>query len=324
MGVQSHQFATLDGMRGLAALAVLSVHVASLSPGTGGIVLAHSYLAVDFFFCLSGFVLAHAYERKLQAGLSTGEFMRIRLLRLYPLYLVGTLLGIAIVAGDLEWSKPKTAIRVATALAFLPSPYPHGVAYIWNLPAWSLFFELVANAVYAAAIHRLSNRRLFVIAVASLIAAALCYHSLHTGSMWDRFAFAFPRVGVSFFAGVLTYRLWRTSSWRPSLPPVALCLLLVLMLAVGTAPPWGERYDFLAVTLFPLLIYCAACCEPGPRLRPIFLWLGATSYALYITHWPALQVIGWAGAIALAAILSAVDPLFRAALRKPKAVPQSV
>jgi peptidoglycan/LPS O-acetylase OafA/YrhL len=84
-----HQFATLDGLRGVAAIAVTSLHFRF---ELGKFLLPHSYLAVDFFFVLSGFVLAYAYEDRLSEGMKPIQFLRLRVIRLYPLYLIGTLI----------------------------------------------------------------------------------------------------------------------------------------------------------------------------------------------------------------------------------------
>jgi peptidoglycan/LPS O-acetylase OafA/YrhL len=321
----SHQFATLDGLRGIAAFAVMTRHCREQ---LGGVFLPHSYLAVDFFFVLSGFVLAHAYEQRLLSGMTTAEFLRIRLVRLYPLYLIGTVLCIAAAAsvGGVHWLKPKTTLIIISALAFLPDPRLHGTLFMFNPPAWSLFFELIANALYASIVLHLSNRRLALIAASCLVIEAIRFDSLGVGFRWEDLAGGFLRVGFGFFAGVLTYRLWRAAPWRPALPAWCVAALLVLILAIG-APPWGHPYNFLTALLFPLIVFCGASQEPSWRFRPIFLWLGAISYALYISHQAVIlggaallapvSQAPWTGllmlaiAVALAAALSAVDPLLR-------------
>jgi len=329
----NHEFATLDYLRGIAAIAILILH---FRHELGAVPLPFSWLAVDFFFVLSGFVLTHAYEQRLLASMTPAEFMRLRLVRLYPLYLIGTLIFIvtATASGEFHWSNPKTALTVIASLAFLPDPRHFGdhAALYLNSPAWSLFFELAANAVFAIAIFRLTNRRLLLICIASLLIAAICYGTLNIGSNWSDLLGGFPRVGFSFFAGVLTYRLWRSSSWRPYIvPPWCFGLFLLLLWVVPRS--WNHSYDFVAVLMFPPIVYAAASCEPSSlRTRSIFLWLGAISYALYATHWPLLQAgqflwpnqlngdAPWAGlalalaAILLAALLNPIDRVLRKAL----------
>ena len=88
---QRHVYLNLDALRGVAAISVMLYHFSPFI--TDGKVLPSSYLAVDLFFLLSGFVIAHAYDRKIESGMGFGTFLLIRLIRLYPLYLAGTLLG---------------------------------------------------------------------------------------------------------------------------------------------------------------------------------------------------------------------------------------
>jgi peptidoglycan/LPS O-acetylase OafA/YrhL len=333
----SHQFATLDLLRGIAALSVVTMH---FDKELGYSLLPHSYLAVDFFFVLSGFVLAHAYEQRLLSYMTGFQFLRIRLIRLYPLYLIGTVIGIAAImsTGGLGFSTKETLLQVTFALAFLPDPR-QGRIYPFDGPAWSLFFELAANTAYAFLILHLTNRRLVFAAIASLSIAAIWFGEINIGYSSINFLGGFLRVGFGFFAGVLIYRLWQASTWRPALPLWCLGMALVLIFAVGQPPtktPTQGAYDFLAVLIFPLIVYFGASQEPSPLFRPICLWVGGVSYALYITHsflrdaeeatarttlgahlangapWTGLLMI--AIAIALTAALSAIDPILRRAI----------
>ncbi|HEX7694251.1 MAG TPA: acyltransferase family protein, partial [Sphingomonas sp.] len=90
--MEKRRFVVLDGMRGLAALSVVALHTAQYFPSQTG--PARAYLAVDFFFMLSGFVMAHAYGDKLRAGLTIKGFAEIRLARLYPMIFLGVTLGL--------------------------------------------------------------------------------------------------------------------------------------------------------------------------------------------------------------------------------------
>lgn len=141
-------FLTLDALRGVAALAVLVLH---MPPLTG--LVFHAYLAVDLFFIMSGFVIAHAYERRLLAGWSPGDFIRTRVVRLWPLYLLGTAVGAAVFAGVAGDAVGFAVLGVLVAAAVVMMPLPLGAEvqiFDLNRPAWSLFFEMVANVLYAA------------------------------------------------------------------------------------------------------------------------------------------------------------------------------
>src|SRR5262249_19215172 len=141
-----------------------------------------AYLAVDVFFALSGFVLAHSYERKLLTDLSLVGFMRIRLRRLYPLYFLALVVGGLIALGRGE----DVTAAFTTGLLFLPAPQGD-VLFPLNVPAWSLFFELVINFAYALTIRFLTNRALGVIIAAgavAVVALALSYGGMDVGWGW--------------------------------------------------------------------------------------------------------------------------------------------
>ena len=192
--MKSHQFTTLDGLRGVAAAAVVTRHatdyfswgsqyIPSLKPGAPPVPvgpLFESYLAVDFFFVLSGFVLAHAYWRRLCSGMSAVEFICLRLIRLYPLYLIALVFAIAaacieVVAGGR--SVTSLVKNIIPAVLFLPAPAltVFGTLFPLNMPTWSLFFELVANSGFGVIGKRIKPVVLavFVCSVALILISAV-------------------------------------------------------------------------------------------------------------------------------------------------------
>ena len=139
--------------------------------------LPHGALAVDFFFALSGFVIAYSYGARLaDNALSFGQFVKLRLIRLYPLLFFGTLLGFAVFATRLYANKEGFLLVPGLAsllfgLFVLPSPFLEryhvpGLETGWplNPPCWSLFFEITANVVYGA-IARYANCRTLSVAL---------------------------------------------------------------------------------------------------------------------------------------------------------------
>src|ERR1700754_1815377 len=93
--VAHHRYHTLDAMRGVAALSVLLYH---WRPQLPWILFGSGYLAVDLFFLLSGFIIAHAYDEKLAKGLGFLDFLALRLMRLCPMLAFGTAIGFALLA----------------------------------------------------------------------------------------------------------------------------------------------------------------------------------------------------------------------------------
>jgi peptidoglycan/LPS O-acetylase OafA/YrhL len=291
-------FTYLDAMRGIAALLVMARHV-GFFPGLG---FAESYLAVDLFFLLSGVVIANAYETRLQTGaMSAMRFMRLRIVRIFPLYLLGSALTLgAWLAGDADTPQalPWLVVLACLMLPSLATPQPFPL----NHPAWSLFFELLANLVYALGLGRLGTRGLLAaVALAALAVTALLVagstHNLDVGWSQANFAAGLVRVGFSFFAGVLLFRLHRGRRARaPALggrtgaKPAHGWLYVALVTALLTAHPsgvWQPWFDGVAVlAVLPWLVYRALWCEPGARAARLARWLGAVSYPLYALHAP--------------------------------------
>jgi peptidoglycan/LPS O-acetylase OafA/YrhL len=183
---RQHAFVALDGLRGLAAVAVVSYHVNV----TFGVArwLPSAYLAVDIFFVLSGFVLAHAYDNRLAKGMTAAQFMAARLLRLYPVFLLALALGLAallaakILGHDTRASLHGFAHALPWNVAFLPSAtaWTEGSdLFPTDPPAWSLFFELVVNFAFAVTWTRLNDRAL--LAVIATAAAALLFATFRFG-----------------------------------------------------------------------------------------------------------------------------------------------
>ena len=137
----ARRFVTLDALRGAGAATVMAGHAGPLLGGYGPPL---TYLAVDMFFVLSGFVISYAYDKKMAAGMRPIEFLRARVKRLYPIYLVGLLLGLV----SLLFNNPHGLSSAQTALTFvcglfaLPSPPmgPFKALFPLNGPYWSLFF----------------------------------------------------------------------------------------------------------------------------------------------------------------------------------------
>jgi peptidoglycan/LPS O-acetylase OafA/YrhL len=258
---------------------------------------------VDFFFCLSGFVIAVAYEGRLLAGLTLPRFMSMRILRLYPLFLVGIGLGAVKAMGQIvvhdntALTLPTLILSIFTSFLMLPTPGA-GLVSIFplNTPAWSLFFEMVANTLFAALIFKWSDRKVAIAAAACglLLATGVLTHERGVGPLgttWPDFLFGFPRVAFSFLLGILIRRHSVTRSRERSgyvyLPVIALLFLLFV------SPPSGfqSAYDLMGLILaIPAIVWWGARYEVGNIARPIFAWLGDISYPIYILHFPLLMI----------------------------------
>jgi peptidoglycan/LPS O-acetylase OafA/YrhL len=291
-------YATLDGMRGIAAIAVVMFHAKDYF---GTVYPRSAYLAVDLFFCLSGFVIAHAYDDRLAARrLSAAGFMRVRLLRLYPLYLAGTALTIAAVGAALfvkhdaaQWTPRDFAIAVPAALLMLPAPFFQNI-FALNVPAWSLFYELVANAVYATSLF--ARRRVIemvaVLAALAVIVQTVRFGHIDQGTTWPSTIWALGRVFFGFPVGIMLYRLHRRM--RPIVVPAP--VLLGVLALVMFAPLSGTArigFDIGFVLLVsPALVLLGSFDGPAsPLLVRLCRWLGLISYPIYVIHFPVILIL---------------------------------
>jgi peptidoglycan/LPS O-acetylase OafA/YrhL len=275
------RFPVLDLLRGVAAVAVALSHAEEFLG-----VPANSPLCVDLFFVLSGFVLGHAYDHRLANGMSGAAFMRARLIRLYPLYLVGLALGVLALHDQIRGVPELMA--VACALAFLPTSLTP-LLYPFNPPAWSLFFELAINVVYG--FSRPARLGVLVsVMAASLVIVTLTYGTLHLGSAWPTVGGGLARVGFSFFAGQMVWRFYARRERAP-LPSWIAFLLAAAFIAAVAVPPWLAVELPLVLVGFPVLIYLAARTPLSGPLGKLATQAGLASYPLYVIHYPMLRLL---------------------------------
>lgn len=150
----------LDGLRGVAALLVVWYHVHEGFAFAGGGMITginHGYLAVDFFFMLSGFVISYAYDDRWTKGLSLKDFFKRRIIRLHPMVIIGAIIGAItfMLQGSVQWDGTHIAtlaVMLAMICAMFIIPATSGCCYEvrgngemfpLNGPSWSLFFEYI-------------------------------------------------------------------------------------------------------------------------------------------------------------------------------------
>ena len=221
-----NHYEALDGLRGVAALLVVAFH--TLEPNDHGIrfnqIINHGYLAVDFFFLLSGFVVAYAYDDR-WSRMSQWDFYKRRLIRLQPMIVMGSLIGAAFfyfqrgsafpLIAATPWWKMLAVMLFGCTLLPLPIRYDiRGWDEMHPLdgPAWSLFFEYVANILYAVWLRKLATRWLSLL---TGLSAIFLIHMLVTGEGdaiggWALNAaqlhIGFARLLFPFLAGILLMR----------------------------------------------------------------------------------------------------------------------
>lgn len=289
-------FEILDGLRGIAALAVVTFHFMEMAYADySKNFIGHGFLAVDFFFCLSGFVIGYAYDDRI-GKLGLMEFFKARLIRLHPLVILGSVLGLLALLFDPFVSQPesysagKLAMLFIFSILMIPSPLMPNRAFNFfglNAPSWSLFWEYVANVVYALVLCRL--RRVYLIILTIFSAVVLCCVAYHSGNLmggwgkgnfWDGCA----RISYSFLAGLLVYR----SNWiiKNKLGFIGIGVLLALALLMPFSNQFNRVSEPLVVLFyFPLLIALGAGARLSDGLRGLCVFSGKISYPLYMIHY---------------------------------------
>ncbi|WP_263356102.1 acyltransferase family protein [Acidicapsa ligni] len=295
-------FKALDGLRGVAALAVVTFHFMEMAIyNYSKLFIGHGFLAVDFFFCLSGFVIGYAYDDRV-GTMGLWAFFKARLIRLHPMVILGSMLGLIALLFDPFAKDPLAYSASRIALMFLASifliPYPAMQERAFNLfslnaPSWSLFWEYVANIFYAVIVFRFSQRWLVFLTVCAAI--ALCVVGYQAGALsggWSGHTFwhGGVRVAYSFLAGLLVYR----SKWiiRSKLGFSVLSVLLLLAFVMPYANGGWVREAVVVLFYFPLLIVLGAGATLTPFSEKLCTFAGNLSYPLYMTHYAVIWIFG--------------------------------
>ncbi len=306
----------LDALRGIAALCVVGVHAQGVFGGYPSW-FSKGYLAVDFFLMLSGYLMARTSEPRLAAGLSPLRFMIARYRRFWPMMALGSLIGVPYLwvrAGDVAHFAP---VLIAN---FLLIPWPLGrLMFALNIPAWTIFFELVANAAHVFGLQRLRTSTitgLALILLAVTIAAAMTFGTFDLGARPDTFFAGFPRIFLAYLIGILLQR-WGLAIRGPAMfgnmSPVGWLAMIIMPIAII-----GSWYTGIKGWPFDLAFVLLVC--PFTILGGLLLtratklgWLsGAISFPLFAVHMPVLEgmrelgfgvVVGAPTAISVALII---------------------
>ena len=304
----------LNGLRGVAAIMVIWYHIfEGFATGPIDQRFNHGYLAVDFFFILSGFVIGYAYDDR-WGRMSIKDFFKRRLIRLHPMVIMGAVLGTITfyIQGSQQWDgTPVSLSMLMFALLlnlFLIPTVPgsatevrgNGEMYPLNGPSWTLFFEYIGNILYALFLRRLSTKALTILTASTAIglaAYAVCNLSGygHLGVGWsmadNNLLGGFLRLLFSFSIGLLMSRVFKPAQvrgvfWICSISIVV--LLSIPYIGSGESPWMNGLYDSICVIIiFPLLVYLGASGKTTDKMSSgICKFLGDLSYPLYIVHYP--------------------------------------
>lgn len=309
----------LDGLRGVAALMVVAFHVFEAN-ATSHIdqIINHGYLAVDFFFLLSGFVIGYAYDDRWK-NITVTHFFKKRLIRLQPMVVMGMIIGgmCFYFQDSILWPGiheiPVWKMLLVMIIGFTLIPLPPSMdirgwteMHPLNGPGWSLFYEYIANILYGLFVRKFSNTLLSILVFLS--GAALLHLALTSpkGDIiggWsldaEQMHIGFSRVMYPFFAGLLLFRISKLGQIKN-----AFLICSALLVLVFSFPRIGDEqnlwmnglYDWaIVVFVFPLIVFVGASGSTESQIsRKICNLFGDISYPLYITHYPLIYIYtGW-------------------------------
>lgn len=294
-------FLILDGLRGIAALAIVLFHFMEWIYTTEENFVGHAFLAVDFFFCLSGFVLGYAYDGRItKMGLK--QFFIRRLIRLHPLVAFGAVIGLIAFLIDpfatyqFAYSYGKIILLFLCAFLLIPLPIMEErffSNFALNAPSWSLFWEYVANVIYALFLAKLPRKFLLYIITPAAI-ALVCVNYIEGDLLggWggENFWQGGVRIAYSFTAGLIIYRFNLIIKNKIGFLGLAGMLSLALL-----SPHLFERdllESVMVIFYFPLLVSLGAGSILGHRVKSICKFSGDISYPLYMTHYAIMWIFG--------------------------------
>lgn len=311
----------LDGLRGIAALCVLLFHLQIYLIGHNA---SLAYHAVDFFFMLSGYVMAKTYESRWTGISSTGPFMKSRIKRLWPTMMIG-----ALISAPLAWILfPVREASIVMLNIFLIPTFIGKFFYPLNISAWSILLEILANLLHVVILARLKIGALAAIAFSSLL-FLLAATAAGTGGDVSLFGaganngdliFGLSRVMLSYTIGIILWRTWKDA------PPIEIPPLFTLaampLFFVASMTLSSGRASWLLAVLF-ILILCPTIIAGGLRIResrwtPLMRFAGELSFPLYAVHLPIILVVrylegGYAASFVASIVMASLFPNARRA-----------
>lgn len=305
----------LDGLRGVAALMVVAFHICEASATSHfDQMINHGYLAVDFFFLLSGFVVGYVYDDR-WGKLTISGFFKRRLVRLQPMVVMGSVIGALcfyfqasglwpMISGVPVW---KMLIVMLIGFTLIPITISMDIRgwqemHPLNAPCWSLLFEYIANIIYALFVRKFSKTALSTLVVLS--GSALIYLAV-TRSEGDviggwsldvkQLTIGFSRMMYPFFAGLLLCRIGKISHIKQAFFWCSLLIIIVLAMPRigGSDNLWmNGLYESLSIIfIFPLIVFLGASGEMTSRIPSrLCKFFSDISYPIYITHYPLVYI----------------------------------
>lgn len=321
------RYEILDGLRGVAALIVIWFHLLEIySEGDPAKhLINHGYLAVDFFFALSGFVIGYAYDDR-WGKMSVWEFFKRRLVRLQPLIILGTVIGLCFYffqmgpISPLIGEVPGWKVLLVFVMGCLMIPCGEGLDIrgwneisTFNGPNWSLTWEYLANILYGLFVHRFGKVALSIlVACSAFLSLDICLNWNVFGLLteardaakytviggWsltpEQMYIGVTRLFLPFFGGLLISRIGKFITLKGGFWWCSFILAVMLFMPCigGKANILDGCYNFAAIAfIIPIILIIGAGSKvKGEYSAKICNFLGEISYPLYIVHFPLIYM----------------------------------
>jgi peptidoglycan/LPS O-acetylase OafA/YrhL len=295
------RYEVLDSWRGVCALLVALFHFPVMGALGGNAFMRGSFLFVDFFFVLSGFVIAHSYTNRVVSTDGFGRFLFTRFGRLFPLHAFIITLFVAfelfrmsvpqLFNGTPAFSESNTLATLPANLALL-----HGLGIhdhlSWNAPSWSISTELFAYLAFGALVWAFGRQSLIIFAAIAVTGPVMLF-KLSPDFMDATYDFGLIRCLFGFSAGVLTHALLsgrvttvadtREALWTWTLAELAVIAAVILFVSTAAHGPGGLLAPYLFAIAVALFAHEGGLVSRVMGTKP-FLLLGAMSYSIYMTH----------------------------------------
>jgi peptidoglycan/LPS O-acetylase OafA/YrhL len=299
------RFEALDALRGICALLVVLFHIPIYHALKNTAAFTNLQFCVDMFFALSGFVLCHAYGRRLNHGAEGVRFAVMRLARLWPLHILMLALYVSLEVAKLVFSRADSSFALDTQ-AFAPGHSPFEIVtnifflqsfglhpgLSWNGVAWSAAVEFYVSILFAV-IVLLFPRRQYDVFLGLCVAAGMLLYTVSPQTLFVSADWGFLRAVFSFFAGCLVYDLRLRSGSRLVAPSVweTCCVVLVMGFAV-TTPSGGWQFACPMAAMIVIYVFsydqgAISAALRNPALQKLGLW----SYSIYMIHSFVFQVM---------------------------------
>jgi peptidoglycan/LPS O-acetylase OafA/YrhL len=294
------RFRALDGWRGICAVLVAAHHLEARGFFYSQPLVRNAWLFVDFFFVLSGFVIAHAYGEKLSQAQDVKAFMIRRFGRLWPLH--ATILAAFVVvevvrfaiahwdptaADGIAFAPERSVLAVFTNLFLVQSLALYNYE-TWNGPSWSISTEFFTYLVFALVCLAAPRQRMrLAVSLALAIGGALLLARYSHYGMRETFHWGIVRCVYGFFLGTLTYEAWRRGAANAIAGTFAEGVALALVVLFIAIVPGHAALEYLATPLFCVAVLIFAgdngWFSRALKLRPAAA-LGRWSYSIYMVH----------------------------------------